>query len=137
MKKSDKLINNLNLIPHPEGGHFSEIYRDTKGCLSHIYYLLQSGEKSHWHKLTKNENLHFYDGDPMLVQISYDSKNIISKKLGRNLHKEECLHLVIKANSWFSMKSLGKYSLIGCTVAPAFDYADFDLAPQNWEPGKN
>ena len=121
---------------HPEGGYFVESFRDKNNALSLIYYLLKKNQKSHWHRLTKNEILHFYIGDPLEVYISKDGKKSNTKILGTDINKNEKMHIVVKAGSWFSMKSKGNYSLIGCTVAPAFDYADFELAPRNWSPDK-
>ena len=122
------------MIPHPEGGHFVESYRDKN--ISVIYYLLRKNEKSHWHRLTKNEILHFYKGDPLSVYISVDEKKPIIKVMGNDVHNNQLVQIVIKANNWFSMETTGKFSLIGCTVAPAFNYSDFELAPKNWEPNK-
>tara|TARA_Y100000741_G_C18173413_1_gene526241 strand:+ start:92 stop:502 length:411 start_codon:yes stop_codon:yes gene_type:complete len=132
----EEIINKLKMLPHPEGGYFVESFRDNEKNVSLIYYLLKKNQRSHWHRLTKNEILHFYQGDSMSVFISQNGKNIITKTLGKNLNIDENLHIVIKAGSWFSMESNGEFSLIGCTVAPAFDYSDFELAPKNWEPGK-
>lgn len=134
MDDSDKLIEQLEMNPHPEGGYYSESFRDRDNSVSLIYYLLKKEQRSHWHRLTKNEILHFYKGDPLSVHISADGKTTITKKLGSGISSNENLHLVIHAGSWFSMNSEGDYSLIGCTVSPAFDYADFELAPPNWEP---
>ena len=103
--------------------------------MSLIYYLLKRDQTSHWHKLTKNEILHFYSGDTLSVFISEDGKNSTTKILGHNIDKNQNSHLIIKAGTWFSMKSNGIFSLIGCTVAPAFDYKDFELAPPKWSPG--
>jgi len=136
MYKCDKIIEKLNLLPHPEGGHFTETFRDNEGQISHIYYLLKKGETSHWHKINKNELLVFYDGDPLLV---LSSKNKIHTKeitIGKDLERGHKYHFVVRAKTWFSMVPLGKWSLIGCIVAPAFDYKDFELAPHNWSPGK-
>ena len=134
MADSDKLIEQLKMNPHPEGGYYSESFRDRDNSVSLIYYLLKKEQRSHWHRLTKNEILHFYKGDPLSVHISADAKTTITKKLGSGISSNENLHLVIHAGSWFSMNSEGDYSLIGCTVSPAFDYADFELAPPNWKP---
>ena len=136
MNDPDKLIEKLKMSPHPEGGYFAESFRDKDNKISLIYYLLKKNQRSHWHRLTKNEILHFYEGHPLNVHISEDSKTSNTKILGNNIDKNETAHLVVKAGSWFSMISLGNYSLIGCTVAPGFNYADFELAPENWEPGK-
>ena len=136
MNNADKIIKILQMDPHPEGGYYSESFRDKNNNISLIYYLLKINQRSHWHKLKKNEILHFYDGDPMKVYISKDGKTSINKILGNNIEKNENMHLVINAESWFSMISMGQYSLIGCTVAPGFNYNDFELAPKNWEPGE-
>ena len=135
MNESEKLINKLGMVPHPEGGYFSESFRDKNNNVSLIYYLLKKGQHSHWHRLTKNEILHFYKGDPLLVNISKDGKTTYTQMLGNNTESKENMHIVIEANSWFSMTSKGEYSLIGCTVAPGFNYSDFELAPKNWKPG--
>ena len=135
MNDPNKLIEKLNMVSHPEGGYFSESFRDKDNHVSLIYYLLKKGQRSHWHRLTKNEILHFYDGDPLNVYISEDSKTIYTKTLGSHIDKNENLHVVVSAGSWFSMRSSGSFSLIGCTVAPGFDYKDFELAPKDWEPG--
>ena len=135
MNKYDILIKKLNLIPHPEGGHFSETFRDSSGNLSHIYYLLKKGEVSHWHKLTKNENLHFYDGYPLKILLSEDKINTYPIILGNNINKGERYNYIVKAETWFSMIPLGGWSLIGCNVAPALEYVDFELAPPYWKPG--
>ena len=136
MNDPDKLIEKLNMSEHPEGGFFSESFRDINNNISLIYYLLKKDQKSHWHRLTKNEILHFYEGSPLNVHISKDSKTSYTKILGRDIDNNENHHLVIAAGSWFSMTSTGLYSLIGCTVAPGFDYKDFELADKYWEPGK-
>ena len=133
MNNPDDLIKKLKLTPHPEGGHFAESFRDSKGGVSLIYYLLKKGQTSHWHKLTKNEILHFYDGDPLRIYMSKDKKKISTVLLGRNINNKEYLHYIIKSETWFGMKSTGNWSLIGCTVSPAFDYKDFELASKDWK----
>ena len=134
MNNSDEIIQKLEMIPHPEGGYFKESYRDKNVSL--IYYLLKKNEKSHWHRLTKNEILHFYNGDPLKLLISKDGKNIEEIILNNKINNDQIFHYIVKAGTWFSMESQGEYSLIGCTVAPSFDYNDFELAPKNWKPGK-
>ena len=134
MSDSEEIIKKLKMIPHPEGGYFSESFRDENNNISLIYYLLKKDQVSHWHRLTKNEVLHFYKGDSMSVNISIDGKKLNTLILGNNISRNENMHIIVKAGSWFSMKSNGKYSLIGCTVAPGFNYSDFELAPENWGP---
>ena len=135
--KCDKLIDELKLIPHPEGGHFVETFRDSKNQISHIYYLLKKGETSHWHKINKNELLVFYDGDPLQVLLSKDRVHTQKIIMGKDINNDHKYHFVVKAETWFSMVPLGQWSLIGCIVVPAFDYKDFELAPLSWYPGKN
>ena len=130
MNDADTLIKDLKLEPHPEGGNFVECFR-TKD-LSIIYYLLKKNERSHWHRLTKNETLHFYKGDPLIIYSSKDENNYNSIILGENNN----FNTTIESGTWFAMKTTGEYSLIGCTVAPAFDYSDFELAPEGWKPNK-
>jgi len=136
MNVPEKLIKQLKMLPHPEGGYFVESFHDKNNAVSLIYYLLMKNQKSHWHRLTKNEILHFYDGYPLAVHISKDGKIKNTKILGRNIYNNENMHLVVNAGNWFSMTTKGDYSLIGCTVAPAFDYDDLELAPPDWRPNK-
>ena len=130
MTKPEDLIKKLNMVAHPEGGYFSESFRDENNNVSLIYYLLQKNEWSHWHRLTKNETLHFYKGDPLIIYISKDGIDYSSVTIGEN----DYFHYTVKSRNWFAMKSSGAYSLIGCTVAPGFDYKDFELAPADWKP---
>ena len=134
MNNSDEIIKKLQMIPHPEGGYFKESYRNEN--ISLIYYLLKKDEKSHWHRLKNNEILHFYNGDPLKLLISKDGKNIEEIILNNKINNDQIFHYIVKAETWFSMESQGEYSLIGRTVAPSFDYNDFELAPKNWKPGK-
>jgi hypothetical protein len=130
MTDTQDLIKKLKMVAHPEGGHFSESFRDDNNNVSLIYYLLQKNEWSHWHRLTKNETLHFYKGYPLTIFISNDGVDFISVILG----EDDNFHYTVEANNWFAMQSNGEYSLIGCSVAPAFDYNDFELAPADWKP---
>ena len=130
MHAADNLIQKFKMVSHPEGGHYVEILKNEN--ISQIYYLLKKNEKSHWHRIKKNEILHFYLGDPLEVYTSKDGINYDLFKLG----SEDKYVYVVKANTWFAMRSSGTYSLIGCTVAPAFDFKDFELAPATWNPKK-
>ena len=130
MTNPEDLIKKLNMVAHPEGGYFSESFRDDNNNVSLIYYLLQKNEWSHWHRLTKNETLHFYKGDPLIIYISKDGIDYSSITIG----EDDNFHYTVESQNWFAMKSTGAYSLIGCTVAPGFDYKDFELAPADWKP---
>ena len=99
------LIESLKMTPHPEGGHFAETFRADDGSASLIFYLLENDERSHWHRLTKNEILHFYDGDPMTVLLSPDGVSIQTKMLGREGVDNESYQLIVPKDTWFSMQS--------------------------------
>ena len=130
------LITSFSMPPHPEGGHFAETYRADDGSASLIFYLLQHDERSHWHRLTKNEMLHFYDGDPLKLLLSPDGVSSQEEILGRETVNNELYHRIVPKGTWFSMQSTGDWSLIGCTVSPAFSFDDFELAPKGWMPGQ-
>ena len=124
------LIEYHKMIPHPEGGHYVEVFKNKD--VSHIYFLLEGHEHSHWHRITKNETVHFYSGDPLEIYTSKDGEGFESIQIGSNIN----FIYSIKKNTWFAMKPKGKYSLIGCTVAPAFEFEDLELAPKDWKPSK-
>ena len=124
------LIEYHKMIPHPEGGHYVEVFKNKD--VSHIYFLLEGHEHSHWHRITKNETVHFYSGDPLEIYTSEDGDEFETNQIGSNNN----FIYSIKKNTWFAMKPKGKYSLIGCTVAPAFEFEDLELAPKDWKPSK-
>ena len=124
------LIEYHKMIPHPEGGHYVEVFKNKD--VSHIYFLLEGHEHSHWHRITKNETVHFYSGDPLEIYTSKDGEEFETNQIGS---KNNFIYSIEK-NTWFAMRSKGKYSLIGCTVAPAFKFEDLELAPKDWKPSK-
>ena len=124
------LIEYHKMIPHPEGGHYVEVFKNRD--VSHIYFLLEGREHSHWHRITKNETVHFYSGDPLEIYTSEDGEEFETNQIGSNNN----FIYSIKKNTWFAMKPKGKYSLIGCTVAPAFEFEDLELASKDWKPSK-
>ena len=126
----ETLIEYHKMIPHPEGGHYVEVFKNKD--VSHIYFLLEGHEHSHWHRITKNETVHFYSGDPLEIYTSEDGDEFETNQIGSNKN----FIYSIEKNTWFAMKPKGKYSLIGCTVAPAFEFEDLELAPKDWKPSK-
>ena len=124
------LVEYHKMIPHPEGGHYVEVFKNKD--VSHIYFLLEGHEHSHWHRITKNETVHFYSGDPLEIYTSEDGEEFETNQIGSNNN----FIYSIEKNTWFAMKPKGKYSLIGCTVAPAFEFEDLELAPKDWKPSK-
>ena len=124
------IIKYHKMIPHPEGGYYAEVFKSKD--VSHIYFLLEKHQYSHWHRITKNETLHFYSGSPLLIYTSKDGDKFQTNEIGLKNN----FIFTIKKNTWFAMKSSGVYSLIGCTVAPAFEFDDLELAPKDWKPSK-
>ena len=122
------LINLHKMLPHPEGGYYAEVYKSAD--VTQIYYLLKKNQKSHWHRLKKNEILHFYSGSPLIIYTSKGGEEFETNLIGSKGN----FIFNVKKHTWFSMKSTGLYSLIGCTVAPAFKFSDLELAPKDWKP---
>ena len=137
---ADGVIRRLRLERHPEGGWFRETFRDAgapggRGASTAIYYLLRSGEVSHWHRVDAAEVWHWYAGAALLLRLSPDGRRREILKLGARLEDAEEPQRVVPAGVWQSANSLGAWTLVGCTVAPAFDFAGFEMAPPGWEPG--
>lgn len=134
-----EIITTLGMQPHPEGGWYAETFRDgdgsDRGASTAIYYLLQAGEKSHWHRVRDAAEVwHYYAGDPLLLKIS-DGKTVEEIRLGMDLASGERPQAVVPADVWQAAEPLGAYTLVGCTVAPGFEFASFEMAAPGWEPG--
>jgi hypothetical protein len=129
---ADRLIELLDLKPHPEGGHFRETFRDSNHGRAHstaIYFLLKAGEASRWHRIDAAEVWHFYRGAPLELRI--DEKTFI---LGPDIDEAQAPQIVVPPGAWQAARSLGDYTLVGCTVAPGFEFAHFEMAPDGFEP---
>jgi uncharacterized protein len=133
MTDADDITRALDLARHPEGGWFRETFRDAHATA--IYYLLRAGEASHWHRIAQSETWHFYAGAPLALRLSADGVHAERHVLGSDLARGERPQLVVPPRCWQTAASLGGWSLMGCTVAPPFDFAGFELAPKDWEPG--
>ena len=133
------IIARLELKPHPEGGHFRETFRDTRvdadgrAASTAIFFLLARGERSHWHRIDAIEVWHYYAGSALVLQIA-DGNGQRSIRLGPDLATGEIPQAVVPAQAWQAATSCGDWTLVGCTVAPGFDFAKFELAPKGWEP---
>jgi predicted cupin superfamily sugar epimerase len=142
---ADYFINKLGLTKHVEGGSFKETYRsnfeinkqnlpaDFKGnrnISTGIYFLLEHGQFSAFHKIASDEMWHFYYGQTLTVYEIEPDGNLITHKLGTNLENGETFQCVIKSGNWFGSRCevSNGFSLVGCTVSPGFDFADFELA---------
>ena len=134
-----EVIRLLDLRPHPEGGHFRETFRDprhdagARSLSTAIYFLLAAGERSHWHRIDTAEIWHWYAGAALALQIA-GSNGVATIRLGADLSAGEWPQAVVPAGSWQAAESLGAWTLVGCTVAPGFDFSAFELAPPDWAP---
>jgi len=124
----------LRLKPHPEGGHYSEVWRDVapgkaRGAGTAIYFLLAAGEHSHWHRVDAAECWHWYAGAALQLEIGTDLH-----RLGPDLGAGERPFALVPRHVWQAARSLGRWTLVGCTVSPAFSFDGFELAPPGWVP---
>jgi predicted cupin superfamily sugar epimerase len=137
------VIRMLALTPHPEGGHYRETFRDARtvegrSASTAIYYLLARGERSHWHRIDAAEIWHYYAGAPLALGINENgaTRNEATRvvRLGADIAAGEQPQAVVPAGSWQSAESVGEWTLVGCTVAPGFEFGGFTLAPTGWSP---
>jgi predicted cupin superfamily sugar epimerase len=131
----------LDLKPHPEGGHFRETFRDTRAdaggraVSTAIYFLLARGERSHWHRVDAAEVWHFHAGAPLALEIAASAQGPITRvTLGCDLAAGEQPQALVPAHAWQAAQTLGDWTLVGCTVAPGFQFEGFELAPKDWAP---
>lgn len=142
---AEEVIQLLGLLPHPEGGAYRETFRapapdaseTERGASTAIYFLLRSGETSAWHRVDADEVWHHYAGAPLELVLS-DGQERTVLRLGKDLAAGERPQAVVPAGVWQSARPLGapgEWTLVGCTVAPAFQFSGFEMAPPGWEPG--
>ena len=136
---ADEIIARYGLAPHPEGGHYREIFRADaeeggRGAVTSIYYFLRAGEVSAWHRVDAVEIWHYHAGDALRLDISSDGEEITSHRLG--VGDGAWPQVVVPVGAWQSARPEGAWTLVGCTVAPAFEFAGFELAPPGWRPGR-
>lgn len=143
-------IQQLKLSEHIEGGWFSEVYKseleipgsqlpanfrnkDNRHTCTHIYFLLEKNQVSALHRIQSDELWHFYNGDPLIIYEIEKSGKLTRHLLGTDPDKGQQLFTYIKAGSWFGavLNGNSEYALVGCTVSPGFDYADFEMAERN------
>lgn len=137
---ADDIIRLLDLAPHPEGGWFRETFRDRPGAQgrSHgtsIYYLLKAGERSHWHRVDAAETWHWYAGGSLDLELSPDGSLLEAHRLGIDLAVGERPQITVPARHWQAAAPVGAFTLVGCTVAPGFEFSGFEMAPAHWRPG--
>jgi uncharacterized protein len=145
------VIRLLDLKPHPEGGHFREMFRDApppyppphagegregvgRSASTAIYFLLARSERSHWHRVDAVEIWHWHAGAPLELEIAQSNRRIERVTLGNDLASGERPQAIVPAHAWQAAQSLGDWTLCGCTVAPGFEFKHFELAPKGWAP---
>jgi uncharacterized protein len=157
------IVRLLGLSPHPEGGHFRETFRDAasvtmlggpspssgrggqgneargrgreRAASTAIYFLLARGERSHWHRIDRAEVWHYYAGAPLVLEIAPGESGPVERvRLGADFIAGERPQAVVPAHAWQAAESLGDWTLVGCTVAPGFEFSNFEMAPTGWAP---
>ena len=150
MLTAAEIIRLLDLKPHPEGGHYRQTFRGSltypapqagqgrvgaaRAASTAIYFLLARGERSHWHRVDAVEIWHWHAGAPLELEIAAASGPRERIMLGNDLAAGERPQGIVPAHAWQAARSLGDWTLVGCTVAPGFEFATFELAPPDWEP---
>jgi predicted cupin superfamily sugar epimerase len=140
-----EVITLLNLSPHPEKGYYIETFRDapsdhsttTRAASTYIYYLLDNTSgNSHWHRvLDAVEAWHYYAGAPLQLSLSWnDGTPIREHVLGPDLWEGQRPQVVIQRGEWQAAKTLGEWTLVGCSVAPGFEFGSFEMADEGWVP---
>jgi predicted cupin superfamily sugar epimerase len=134
------IIAALGLAPHPEGGHYREVWRapaeaNGRGAGTAIYFLLAAGERSHWHRVDAAEAWHWYAGAPLALSVAEAAGPVERRLLGPDLGAGQAHFALVPPLWWQAAETLGAWTLAGCTVSPAFEFAGFEMAPPGWEPG--
>lgn len=135
---ANEIIRILGMKPHPEGGHYVEMHRsegDGRAACTTIYFLLQADEVSAWHRVDADEVWAWHAGGPLSLTISPPGgKGAANGTLGPDLRAGQHPHLVVPKAYWQTAETLGAWTLVSCFVAPGFDFAGFELAPEGWRP---
>ena len=141
MPTADDIIQVLGLEPHPEGGYYRETFRDLPGdsdraASTAIYFLLRADEISRWHSVDAVETWHWYAGAPMELAIAEGGSGPRTLVLGTDLMAGQRPQAIVPALHWQQARSLGPWTLVGCTVAPGFEFAGLEIAPDGWHPAR-
>lgn len=136
-RSAQDIIDFLDLSPHPEGGHYRQTWiaegtgRPAGTC---IYFLLNAGQQSHWHKVDATEIWHYYTGAPLILSVSLDQVGPAKDHLlGPDLFADQRPQAIVPPNAWQAAQTTGDWTLVGCTVSPAFHFDGFTLAPDGFD----
>jgi predicted cupin superfamily sugar epimerase len=141
MPTAAEIVARLELKPHPEGGYYRETFRDKRvdangrSFSTAIYFLLARGERSQWHRIDAAEVWHYYAGSALTLRIAHDGCTQHTVRLGPDISQGERPQAIVPAQAWQTAETSGDWTLVGCTVAPGFEFASFELAPKEWAPG--
>jgi len=136
-----EIIRALGMAPHPEGGHYVETFRDAPGPdgrarSTAIYFLLQAGEVSAWHRVDAVEMWFWQAGGPLALSISEDGRAGRAVRLGPDLRGGHRPQAIVPAGAWQASETIGAWTLVSCVVAPGFAFEGFEMAPPDWAPGR-
>jgi predicted cupin superfamily sugar epimerase len=131
------IIRHLDLQPHPEGGHYRQTWisdEDGRPSGTSIYFLLQAGERSHWHRVDATEIWHYYAGAPLLLhRAESDAGPATTATLSPDFSQGHAPQLIVQKDHWQAADTMGDFTLVGCTVSPAFQFEGFTLAPEGFD----
>ena len=134
---ADEIIARLGLQPHPEGGWYRQTWQAEDGPRASgtcIYFLLKTGERSHWHRVDAAEIWHFYAGAPLILRLSETSAGpVVDHRFGPDLASDELPQVIVPAGHWQAAETTGDWTLVGCTVSPGFQFEGFELAPADFD----
>ncbi len=127
MSIADDVIRLLGMKPHPEGGYYCETWRavtdgSARAAGTAIYYLLRQGERSHWHRVDAAEIWHWYGGAPLQLSLSETGRGMEERLLGNDLLSGERPQIIVPRFWWQAARTLGEWTLVGCTVSPGFQF---------------
>jgi predicted cupin superfamily sugar epimerase len=133
------VIENLGLVPHPEGGWYRETWRapgreGERAAATAIYFLLKPGERSHWHKVDASEIWLWHAGGPVRLRIADAGTAPVDVMVGPDIERGQQPQAVIAAGQWQAAEAGESWALVSCVVAPGFEFSGFSLAPDGWEP---
>ena len=136
---ANEIIRMLEMKPHPEGGHYVETFRSgeqgARGASTAIYYLLQADEVSEWHRVDADEHWLWHAGGPLMLTTSPpDGQGATAHTLGPDLRAGQRPQVTVAAQHWQAAESMGAWTLVSCVVAPGFEFAGFEMAPDGWRP---
>jgi len=140
MGQARTIIQALGMQPHPEGGWYVETWRDAAGPDGRsrgtaIYYLLEAGQRSHWHRVDATEIWHWHAGAALQLDLSEDGVRQSGVTLGPEIENGQRPQGLVMPHVWQSAHALGAWTLVGCTVTPGFEFAGFEMAAPGWQPG--